>query len=290
MPSSTRVTPLLRNRLARLAFFFVGLVLFYGPFALVARLVGALVPGSFAANTLSDTHTICMRMPIGWLAQPWMLGSFGTNLLYLVPVIVLPVAAIALSPLFCGWLCPAGAFPEFLSRIVPDRFKFDLHGKAPLVPLRYGFFTGLLLAPFVTTSICCAYCNFTQMQNIASAAFGNPGPLLFISSTGLITMAIWLLPLGMFIKGGRGWCLFLCPAGALMSLASGATSRFPWLKRIRHDASACGSCATCEDLCPVRAIDVADDGAVSVNQYLCNGCADCVKACPTGAFRYGGAR
>jgi ferredoxin-type protein NapH len=285
-----RVTPLTRNRLARAGFFFVGIALFYAPFALVFRALGAAFPGTYAANTNVDVHTACMRMPVGWLVQPWMYASFGTNALFLVPVLVLPLAAIALSPLFCGWLCPAGTFPETLSRLVPDRFKFDLHGKAPIVPLRYGFFAGLLLAPFFTASICCSYCNFTQMQNIASAVTGNPGPLLFVGTTGVVAMALWLVMLGLFMKGGRGWCMLLCPAGALMSLASGVTSRFKRLPRVRHDARACGSCATCEEVCPVRAIDVSEDGDVHVGQYLCNSCMDCVKACPSGALRFGGAK
>jgi ferredoxin-type protein NapH len=276
--------------LARAGFFFVGIVLFYAPFALVFRGIGALFPGTYAANTNVDVHTACMRMPVGWLVQPWMYASFGTNALFLVPVLVLPLAAIAVSPLFCGWLCPAGTFPEFLSRLVPDRFKFDLRGKVPIVPLRYGFFAGLLLAPFFTASICCSYCNFTQMQNIASFMTGNAGPLLFVGTTGFVAMALWLVVLGLFMKGGRGWCMLLCPAGALMSLASGATSRSKRLPRVRHDAEACSSCESCADVCPVRAIDVPASGGVSVGQYLCNSCMDCVKACPSGALYFGGAR
>jgi ferredoxin-type protein NapH len=284
------MTPLKRNRLARIGFFVLGLVLFYAPFALVYRAFGALFPGTYAANSVVDVHTACMRMPIGWLAQPWMYSSLTTNALYFVPIVVLPLAAVAASPLFCGWLCPAGGFPEALSRLVPDRFKFDLHGRVPIVPLRYGFFVGLLLTPFVTASICCSYCNFTQMQNIASFVTGNTAPLLFVSTTGTIAMVLWLGVFGLFMKGGRGWCMLLCPAGALMSLASGATSRFKRLPRVRHDAEACGSCASCAEVCPVRAIDVAEDGGVRVGQYLCNGCMDCVKACPSGALRFGRSR
>jgi ferredoxin-type protein NapH len=284
VPSSA--TPLIRNRIARAGFFFVGVALFYAPFALAYRAFGAIFPGTYAANSIVDVHTACMRMPVGWLAQPWMYSSFTTNALYFVSILILPLAAVALSPLFCGWLCPAGAFPEFASRVVPDRFKFDMHGRVPIVPLRYGFFAGLLLAPFVTTSICCSYCNFTQMQNIVSFVTGNTAPLLFIGTTGVVTMVLWLVVLGLFMKGGRGWCMLLCPVGALTSLASGLTSRFKRLPRVRHDAEACASCATCQDVCPVRAIDAGEDGHVRVGQYLCNGCMDCVKACPSGALRF----
>jgi ferredoxin-type protein NapH len=285
-----RVTPLIRNRLTRAGFFFVGIALFYGPFAFAFRALGSLFPGTYAANTVVDVHTACMRMPIGWLVQPWMYSSIGVNALYFVPIVVLPLAAVVASPLFCGWLCPTGTFPEYVSRLVPDRFKFDLHGKVPIVPLRYGFLVGLLVAPFLTASICCSYCNFTQMQNITSFVAGDTAPLLFVGTTGVITMALWLVVLGLFMKGGRGWCMLLCPAGALMSLASGVTSRIRRLPRVRHDSESCASCASCVDVCPVRAVDVDEAGVVKVGQYLCNGCMDCVKACPSGAMRFGSAR
>lgn len=290
MPNDAAAARLFRNRAARLASFVVGLLLFYGPFALALRVIEWLAPASPVGRTVSDVHTACMRMPIGWLAQPWMWPTIGSNALYLIPLVVLPLAAVLVSPLFCGWLCPAGAFPEFLGRAVPERFKYDLKGRVPLVPLRYGFLFGLLIAPFVTANICCAYCNFTQMQNLVSAATGDPGQLLFVGTTGVITMALWLVVLGVFVKGGRGWCMLMCPAGALMSLASGVTSRLGFLGRVRHDASACTSCGACQELCPVRAIDGAETGALRIEQYLCNGCVDCVRACPGDALRFGTSR
>jgi len=245
-----------RNRLWRLGFFFVGLVLFYAPFALVARLGGLVFPGTMPATWVSDVHVSCLRMPVGWLTQPWLWGALNTNPLYYVPIVMLPLAALAAGPLFCGWLCPAGAFPEFLSRLVPDRFKWDPKKAVEITAVRYGFFVGFLIVPFVAASICCSFCNFTWMQNIVSATTGNVLPWLYVSTTGVVTLLLWIFVLGIFTKGGRGWCLFLCPAGSLMSLVSGATSRIKWLPRVRHEASTCTGCSTCAEICPVRAIDV----------------------------------
>lgn len=253
-----RTDRLKRNRLWRLGFFFVGLVLFYAPFALVARLGGLLFPGTMPATWVSDVHVSCMRMPVGWLTQPWLWGALNTNPLYYVPIVVLPLAAVAAGPLFCGWLCPAGAFPEFLSRLVPDRFKWDPKKTVEITAVRYGFFAGFLIVPFVAASICCSFCNFTWMQNIVSGMTGNVLPWLYVSTTGVVTLILWIFLLGIFTKGGRGWCLFLCPAGSLMSLVSGATSKVRWLPRVRHEASTCTGCSNCAEICPVRAIDVTE--------------------------------
>lgn len=282
MPLSALAT----NRLKRLAVFAVGLVLFYAPFALLVRFFGMLFPASASGTSVADTHGACLRMPLGWLAQPWMWSALGNNALYWLPIAVLPIAAVAAGPLFCGWLCPAGALPEYLSHAIPDRFKFDFKKHVDIVPLRYGFLAGILLVPFVASSVCCSFCNFTQMQNIVSAASGNLSGFAFFSSMGLLAAAVWVVPLGLFTKGGRGWCLFLCPAGTVMGLASWASARLPWFPRVRANASLCSSCGTCEDVCPMRAIDIGKSDERMVNDHLCVQCQDCVGTCPTGALEY----
>lgn len=275
------------NRLARLGGFAVGILLFYAPFALLIRGIIALTPNSVAGTSISDVHTACVRMPLGWLVQPWMWPSLGGNPISWLPILVLPAVAVLASPLFCGWICPAGAFPEFLGRVVPDRFKFDPLGRLDIVPLRYGFFAGFLFAPFVSSSICCSFCNFTHMQNIVSATFGDPSGLMLFSTMGVLAAALWIVPLGLFTKGGRGWCLFLCPAGTTMGLASHLTARFGWAARIRPRAHACTACGTCVGVCPMRAIELDDSDAPAINQHLCNGCLDCTKACSSSALTYG---
>jgi len=302
------------NRVYRLFGFAAGVLLFYAPFALLIRGVGLLFPATSVGTSISDVHSACLRMPLGWLAQPWMWPTIGGSPLAWLPILVLPLAAVAAGPLFCGWLCPAGALPEYLGRAVPDRFKFDFKGRVDIVPLRYGFFAGFLLAPFVSSSICCVFCNFTHMQNIVAALTGDWAVYAYLGTLGVVAAAVWIVPLGLFTKGGRGWCLFLCPAGTTMAIASSLTARFPWTRRVRTIQSACTACGTCVDVCPMRAADLSipeqpaaepssDDAAVSavdppmaaspeaeqkIDHRLCIECFDCVKACPSGALKYGG--
>lgn len=298
--AGARFAAIRKNRFARAGGFVAGVLLFYAPFALLIRGVGLLFPASLAGTSVADVHTACLRMPLGWLVQPWMWPTMGGNPISFLPVLVLPLAAVAAGPLFCGWLCPAGAFPEFLGRIVPDRFKFDFRGKVDIVPLRYGFFVGFLFAPFVSSSICCSFCNFTHMQNLVSAVFGDFSGYALWSTMGVLALTLWIVPLGLFTKGGRGWCMFLCPAGTTMGLASHLTSRFGWAARIRPHDGACTACGTCADVCPMRAIEThaasaeEPDGSpvvvgptLAINHHLCNECLDCTKACSNGALRYG---
>ena len=283
MPRSSRLG---RNRLKRVGGFVVGLLLFYAPFALLVRGVGLLFPATAAGTSISDVHGACLRMPLGWLTQPWMWPALGSSPISWLPIAVLPLAAVAVGPLFCGWLCPAGAFSEFVSRAVPGGFKFDFKGRVDIVPLRYGFFAGILFVPFVSSSITCSLCNFNQMQNLVSGVFGNLSGFAYFSTLGVIAAALWIVPLGMFTKGGRGWCMFLCPAGTVMGLTSWASAKLPWAFRVRSDASACTGCGTCQDVCSMRAATITPDAEQTINTHLCIQCQDCVTACPEGALEY----
>jgi ferredoxin-type protein NapH len=278
--------PLAANRLKRLGFFGLGLVLFYAPFALLVRGFGAVFPASTAGTSIADAHGACLRMPLGWLTQPWMWPTLGSSPIAWLPIAILPLAAVAAGPLFCGWLCPAGAVPEYLSRAVPDRLKFDFKDRVDIVPLRYGFFAGILFVPFVSSSICCSLCNFNQMQNLVSGVFGNFSGFAYFSTMGVIAATVWIVPLGLFTKGGRGWCMFLCPAGTMMGFASWASAKLPWGLRVRSNGSSCTGCGTCEDVCPMRATTAVEDAPPTINRHLCIQCQDCVSACPSGALEY----
>ncbi len=274
------------HHLKRITGFILGTVLFYAPFALLMKGAALLFPQAAIATVTGDAHQACLRMPITWLAQPWLLPSMFRNPLYLITLFVPPVSAFFFGPLFCGWACPAGGFTEYLSRFVPDKLKFDLKGRVDFAPIRYGFFVGLLIAPFVTSNFCCSLCNFTGMQNIVSASLGDLSGFAYWSTTGIISLAVWLLVLGIFTKGGRGWCNFLCPTGALQALFNRWGLKYPWTYRVRHDEASCARCDTCEDVCPTRSIQ-RPIGVIAINPHVCNACLDCVTHCPTGALSYG---
>ena len=75
-----------RHWFHRFLVFLVGIVLLYAPFALLTR----LILWASGSPLLPDAHRICMRMPIQWLAQPWMYGTMIQQPAYLVVILVLP--------------------------------------------------------------------------------------------------------------------------------------------------------------------------------------------------------
>ncbi len=270
-----------RHWFYRFLAFLVGIVLLYAPFALLTR----LILWASGSPLLPDAHRICMRMPIQWLAQPWMYGTMIEQPAYLVVILVLPGVALFAGPLFCGWMCPAGGLTEYLSRLVPPRFQIDLGGRVNPVPVRYGFTAGMMVASFIGGNVCCSFCNFTHTQNIISAIFGDFTGIAYWASFTVFSFVLWFVVLGLFTKGGRGWCNLLCPAGALQGLTH---SLGRWLRlgrSVQIQRSQCSGCKECLSTCPTWAISAKED-TMELDIHACNVCLDCTKVCNRNAIAY----
>jgi ferredoxin-type protein NapH len=269
-----------RHWLRRFAFFLLGIVLLYAPFSLLTRLVLRLTK----APLVADAHRICLRMPIQWLAQPWMYQTMIEQPAYLGSVLVLPLVALFVGPLFCGWMCPAGGLTEYLSRLVPSRFQIDLAGRVNPTPVRYGFTVGMMVASFVGANVCCSFCNFAHTQNIISAVFGDTLGISYWASFTIVSFVLWFVVLGLFTRGGRGWCNLLCPAGALMGFFH---SLGRWLRLGRSmqiDQDLCRQCKTCVSVCPAWALSA--NSPTQINSHACNVCMDCTHVCSQNAIAY----
>jgi ferredoxin-type protein NapH len=280
------------NRLMRLGGFVVGIALFYAPFQLLLRALGAVLPAAtvaVAGSTGAPTTSTLPGLVLAWFAAPWQWPAAGDISAWWLPVAALPLIAVVTGPVFCGWLCPAGALPELLGRLVPDRLKVDLREHIDIVPVRLGFFVGFVLAPAVLAAL---WMQFGYMKEIVNGIFANSVGFAYFSWVSVLTMAVWIVPMGLFTKGGRGWCMFMCPTGTIMGGLSWLTARLPLTSRIRVDAS-CTACGACTGVCPTRALGVKsstrpDEAPIlTVEHNLCNECLDCTAACPERALRYG---
>lgn len=278
-----------RFRLVRYASYFIGFLLFYSPAALVLRFFSGL-DGKHLIGNLCDS--LNLRMGVGgllsidrWQGMDWTLGQ--------VSIFVVMAVALILGPLFCGWLCAAGAFTEFVGRLVPDRWKIDVAGKVDAGAVRYGFLAGYLSLPFFGTGIGCSFCNFRVLEYIGLGV--GSGFLPALTSTYIVVTLLWLVAGGMFMKGGRGWCVFLCPVGGIQNAMHAIGARLPFTAKMRYRPENCRSCGNCVEVCPMRAIAPAADGdwqtsggpGVRISLNTCIACAQCSAACPHGALGYG---
>lgn len=263
----------------RLPGYLLGFVLFYAPFALWVTVLDRL----FGDTAAPDIHGTCLRIQL--------LDVFSGNGLDVLTVwgasfVLLTGSAVVAGPLFCGRLCAAGAVSEYLSRLVPDRFKIDWAHWVDPTGLRYGFLVGYLAAPFVGGSIACAFCSYAFLERIATGALWNATGVL--SSSAILTGVLWLGLFGVFAKGGRGYCAFMCPVGAWQSGLHALGARLPATWKIRFRSEACTRCAVCVDECPMRALRLpaGRTGPLTYNRHTCITCRQCVAVCKPGALSF----
>lgn len=278
---STKMFKQKKHFYLRLSTYIIGVLLFYAPFALYSRAIKLIT----SDPSLSDIHNLCLRMQINWIFDPAQWSRFTSSPIYL-SFFVIVGSAFLFGPLFCGWLCSAGAVTEYLSKLVPDRFKIDLSGKVNPAAIRYGFLAGYIATPFAGGSIGCAFCNYSVFEKFIGGLTGNWQVLTYWGSTMIITTVLWFFLFGLFMKGGRGWCNFGCPVGAAQSLFYAIGAKLCFTCKLKYDSAKCNGCGACVKACSMWSI-MPEGQEVSVSRHTCNVCLDCVAVCGRGALTYG---
>lgn len=260
----------------RLLGYVAGFLLFYEPFSYFHRLTsGFLIEKGF-----TSIHVPCARIPLTSIFQGRFFDNGPTSLFF---VALLLVVSFIFGPLFCGRLCPAGAVGEFLSKLLPDRVKLDWTKFVPVVPVRYGFFVGFLFSTFMGFSTPCTYCNYFALELVVDGL--AKGHLVHLSTSLLSTFVLAFIILGLFTKGGRGYCNYICPVGAFSSLCHYLGSKVPHTFGMKVQQEACVGCGLCAKACPMRAVQLKERKA-QVETLHCICCGVCAETCPKGAIRY----
>ena len=246
-----------------------------------------LPPISFLFQFTGDSNfcgTWCPRMFFVWrenMALSTYLAGFMRAYMGVILVSGILITTLFLGRIWCSHMCPIGGIMELGSKLVPRFFKIDF-SKIPAPAFRYGYLTVYFgAAAFGIGSLCCSYCNFGVIPRLMGAAFSSADLAYFLRTAGLINLGL-VIVLGFCAKGGRAYCNFLCPIGALDSLVNTFGARFG--RRFSIDPSRCSSCGKCDKVCPVWAIDT---GVKNISALSCMPCGKCAAVCPAQAISYG---
>ncbi len=231
----------------------------------------------FFANVISE-HAIC---PIGgfeiFFANLFHSGFSVAGLFsgMVVIFLVMSVVSIVFRRAYCGYICPLGALQELISRVgrfvLPKKMKgLRLPRKADrlLKWAKYLTLGAFLVGATLTT----AHWMLPGDPFIAMMSLFSRGGLASIWQRLPFAVLFLFAILAFSFFFGRGFCAYLCPAGAWYAILSKASP-----SKIRRDAHSCVGCGKCTKACPMG-IDVA--AKKSVNDADCIGCRECVAACP----------
>jgi transcriptional regulator of nitric oxide reductase len=172
---------------------------------------------------------------------------------------------------FCGWLCPFGAFQEFVGNIarwlkVPQiTVPYAIDRKLRL--LKYVVLAGIIGSAFAYMPAAEWLSEIEPFKTSITLGFDRSWPFVLYAAAVLLFSA--------FVY--KGFCLYLCPLGATLALL-GRTRMLDWIPRRKECGSPC-------QLCAVRCSYGAIEPKGQVRYDECFQCMDCVvihnddKAC-----------
>lgn len=266
----------IKHELIRLSGYIGGFILFYAPFALFQRILMSML----GLNYEPTIHSLCLRIPIehlvdGKIFTMYSVAAISTGLLLLT--------AFFFGPLFCGRLCPSGAFGEYLSRPVPPKYQLNWPKYLPVTYFRWGMLAGFVAVPFFDALLACSYCNFFVFDILAN--FLAYGYVVSFTSSLLLTAFLYLVVFSLFTVGGRGFCNLFCPVGAVQSVAHALGRRFPFVYRLQPKYTKCIKCQKCVRSCSMQALSMTAQG-LHYNSDNCILCGKCSQICPQQVFAY----
>lgn len=265
----SKLRNLSRTAKIRYGILLVGILLFLPPFSLLPQFFG----------TTSFCGVWCMKMAMS--LKPTAYVVFATIMGVSLVVLLLAVTFL-FGRLWCGFVCPIGGVSELGAKLVPEKIKID-YSRIHAPSVRYGYFLIFLLAPLVGIgNLCCKICNFSVVPQLLSAPVNAGSMAFFLTTTGGISLSFFVL-LGIWSKGGRAYCNFMCPVGALDSLVNAVGAKLGFRRR-KIDKSACVGCGACSSNCPVWAISKEKD-EIRISQFSCISCSKCKDECPGGAIK-----
>ncbi len=196
----------------------------------------------------------------------------------MILLILLFILAFFVARLWCGWLCPMGAWQEICSPIIQHTVregwrKYIKYGIAAL-------WLGMLALTIATAG---------GIRSV-DPFYGTVNGISISSVEVLMMVAIifGIIFITAFLAGRRGFCNVLCPMAIIMIAGRKIRNLVHWpALGLSADASRCIDCGKCSKACPMG-LDV--NGMVQKEEMEnadCIMCASCADACPKGAITYG---
>jgi predicted membrane-bound spermidine synthase/Na+-translocating ferredoxin:NAD+ oxidoreductase RnfG subunit len=180
------------------------LVVYRGGFwSRLAALIYNLVVGGIVLNAQFSSEQLTALSAL----QIPAIGLSGTFLL----IFAIPLLAVFLGNIYCGYICPFGAAQELLGFIIPRRFRREI----PAGPMKTArFIKYAVLFVFIMV--------FFVSRNHSTLA---ADPLISVFNLRftqhdfrLVVLLIIAVALIGSVFYSRFWCRYLCPAGAFLSL------------------------------------------------------------------------
>ena len=186
---------------------------------------------------------------------------------------------------FCGYLCPLGTLIDLFDWLIGRRVKrFRVKGDGWWVHIKYYILFGTLIAAACGVLIS-GFFSAIPVLTRGLLFLGEPAQTGFLRGWHLvvpfhaghvISILLFLGVLGLGLLRPRFWCKYVCPSGAVFSVAN----LFRVTERKVEDS--CIKCRKCVDICPFDAIK--PDFTTRTSD--CTLCQTCGGVCPSLSIKF----
>jgi polyferredoxin len=231
----------------------------------------------------------------------------GVIPLFLIAALLLVL--LFTNRVFCGWICPIGAFEDACAAVPTNKKRVKPSTHKTLLKIKYVFviLVVILIIPLGVTRLSnnifyldykanlgdlaekpMGYFSLSEFifvffPNIIKDMFetGSIQPLfsnflvfiIFFFYIALIILSVWY---------PRIYCRYICPFGAVAS----AVGEYSFLKLSRNPVKCVGrtECGTCERVCPKQIRMLDEPFEFFTGKGECNFCLKCKELCPYDAI------
>lgn len=187
---------------------------------------------------------------------------------------------------FCGYVCPLGTTIDLFDWAIGRRTeRFRVSGEGGWwVHIKYYLLAGTLICSLMGVLVS-GFFSAIPVITRASLLILDPFQLGLARGWHLVpamnaghfaSIALFLVVLGLGFLRPRFWCKYVCPSGAVFSVAN--------LFRVseRKVESSCIHCNKCVEICPFDAIKPD----FTTRETDCTLCQSCAGVCPTHAIKF----
>jgi polyferredoxin len=214
------------------------------------------------------------------------MGKFFPAFLVLFLAMIIP--SLFGRKLFCGWVCPLGAFQEVINKI-PHKFKWKNFNFAAFNTVRFALLI-LFVITFFAVKDHIAYLAETVDADASSgiwtafSAYNAYEPINFFELLHWEIDTIFFIMMGFLVVSSliiyRPFCYLICPIGALTWLCEKIAPG-----RVRIDHNKCTQCGNCEEKAPCPTIKPMLEEKSNVLPD-CTSCGDCLGSCDEDAIKF----